>query len=150
MEGWSKYSWWVASSYSIICYINELLIRSWFIIFGIWSTTGMSKHTPIGTYTYMCKKSDYSTSPYCGWYLVWSADVSFSFWRRVLATSWPAVLGDEMTRATSWPDETDVNGENKIYNFVYINIYIHKISVIKWTLYFRDASRGFNQQVVSG
>ena len=37
------------------------------------------------------------------WYLVWFADISFSFWRRVLATSWPAVLGDEMTRATSWP-----------------------------------------------
>ena len=63
VEGWSKYSWWVASSYSIICYINELLIRSWFIIFGM-----------------VC---------WCKFF--------------ILATSWPAVLGDEMTRATSWP-----------------------------------------------
>ena len=38
-------------------------------------------------------------------HLVWSVDITFSFWRRVLPTSWPAVLGDEMTRsrATSWP-----------------------------------------------
>ena len=34
---------------------------------GTWmvATTGMSKHMAIGTYT--VKKSDYSTSPYCGW-----------------------------------------------------------------------------------
>ena len=57
-------------------------------------------------YSIICSIINVRVTDYLLHLVLWSVEITFSFWRRVLATSWPAVLGrrdDQGDELTSHP-----------------------------------------------